>query len=215
MYIPHPIRKWLARPLSCFLSPGYKNRPRTHIWGAGSPWLSGICLATGSYTLSPTALINFILLSFCTMSGNSFPTHAWIMTFTLLKKKKTVIYPYWTFFACRWYSKLQRFGQGGGWFCWAFVAHWISVAYARSFLAAQGLQSVWAQLLQGTGFRALGLSCPSACGILVPHPWMEPTSPALEDVFLTTGPPGKSQVKFLFKSLFCKLSILPKQEGNS
>ena len=112
MYIPHPIRKWLARPPSCSLSPGYKNRPRTHIWGVGSPWLSGLCLAAGSYTLSPTALINFILLSFCVMSGNSFPTHARIMTFTLLKKK-TVIYPYWTFFACRWYSKLQRFGQGG------------------------------------------------------------------------------------------------------
>ena len=30
-------------------------------------------------TASPT-LINFILLSFCLMSGNSFPTHAWIMT---------------------------------------------------------------------------------------------------------------------------------------
>ena len=30
-------------------------------------------------TASPT-LINFILLSFCLMSGNSFPTHAWTMT---------------------------------------------------------------------------------------------------------------------------------------
>ena len=36
--------------------------------------------------LSPTALINFVLLLFCFMSGNSFPTHAQIMTFTLLKK---------------------------------------------------------------------------------------------------------------------------------
>ena len=38
-----------------------------------------------------------------------------------------------------------------------------------------------------------GLSCPVACGILVPQPGIEPTSPALEGRFLTTGPPGKSK----------------------
>ena len=37
-----------------------------------------------------------------------------------------------------------------------------------------------------------GLSCPAACGILVPRPGIEPASPALEGGFLTTGPPGKS-----------------------
>ena len=37
-----------------------------------------------------------------------------------------------------------------------------------------------------------GLSCPVACGILVPRPGAEPVSPALEGVFLTTGSPGKS-----------------------
>ena len=31
-----------------------------------------------------------------------------------------------------------------------------------------------------------------ACGILVPLPGIEPTSPALEGEVLTTGPPGKS-----------------------
>ena len=36
-----------------------------------------------------------------------------------------------------------------------------------------------------------GLSCSVACGILVPGPGIEPTSPALEGGFLTTGPPGK------------------------
>ena len=37
------------------------------------------------------------------------------------------------------------------------------------------------------------LSCPAACGIiLVPRPGIEPTSPALEGGFFTTGPPGKS-----------------------
>ena len=39
---------------------------------------------------------------------------------------------------------------------------------------------------------ARGLSCPTACGILVPQPGMEPMSPALEGGFFTTGPPGKS-----------------------
>ena len=34
------------------------------------------------------------------------------------------------------------------------------------------------------------LSCSVACGILI-----EPTSPALQSKFLTTGPPGKSQEK--------------------
>ena len=38
-----------------------------------------------------------------------------------------------------------------------------------------------------------GLSCPLACGILVPWPGMEPTPPALEGGLLTTGPPGQSQ----------------------
>ena len=33
---------------------------------------------------------------------------------------------------------------------------------------------------------------PMACGVLVLQPGIEPSSPALEDGFLTTGPPGKS-----------------------
>ena len=39
------------------------------------------------------------------------------------------------------------------------------------------------------------LSCPAACGILVPRPGIEPASPAQEGGFLTTGPPGKSPTK--------------------
>ena len=35
-------------------------------------------------------------------------------------------------------------------------------------------------------------SCPAACGISVPQPEIELTSPALEGEFLTTGPPGKT-----------------------
>ena len=44
---------------------------------------------------------------------------------------------------------------------------------------------------------ACGLSCPVACGILVPWPGIEPTSPALDGRFFTTGPPGKSQDSIL------------------
>ena len=34
------------------------------------------------------------------------------------------------------------------------------------------------------------LSCPVACGILVPHPGIEPACPALEGGFLTIEPQG-------------------------
>ena len=44
---------------------------------------------------------------------------------------------------------------------------------------------------------ARGLSCPAACGILVPRPGIEPVFPELEGGFFTTGPPGKSQKWFL------------------
>ena len=36
------------------------------------------------------------------------------------------------------------------------------------------------------------LSCPKACGILVPWPGIKPMSPTLEGRFLTMGPLGKS-----------------------
>ena len=39
---------------------------------------------------------------------------------------------------------------------------------------------------------AYGLSCPIACGTVVPRPEIEPASPALENGFLSTGPPGKA-----------------------
>ena len=42
---------------------------------------------------------------------------------------------------------------------------------------------------------ARGLRCSKTCGILVPGPGIEFTSPALEGGFLTTELPGKPQVK--------------------
>ena len=53
--------------------------------------------------------------------------------------------------------------------------------------------SVWASLVV-----AHGLSCPSACGISVPWPGIEPASPVLQGRLLTTGLPGKSQSSALF-----------------
>ena len=46
----------------------------------------------------------------------------------------------------------------------------------------------------GSVVVACELSCPVACGFLVPWPGIEPTSPALEGGFLTTGPRGKSVI---------------------
>ena len=49
---------------------------------------------------------------------------------------------------------------------------------------------------------AQGLSCPKACGILVSGLGIKPTSPALEDEFLSTGPLGKSPRFFHFYTGF-------------
>ena len=71
--------------------------------------------------------------------------------------------------------------------------------------ASQGICIVMHGLLPSCGPGALQpmgsvvmahrLSCPMACGILVPQSEFEPESPALEERFLTTGPPRKSCFK--------------------
>ena len=53
----------------------------------------------------------------------------------------------------------------------------------------------------GSVVAARVLSCPEACGILVPRPRIEPASPALEGGFFTIGPPGKSQRWLVFVRL--------------
>ena len=57
-----------------------------------------------------------------------------------------------------------------------------------------GFSCCEAQVLGHTGAILVvhGLSCPAACGILLPAPGIEPMSPALSGGFLTTRPPGKS-----------------------
>ena len=76
-------------------------------------------------------------------------------------------------------------------------------AWAFSNCTSQGL--LWLQCAAFSCYRAWtlectgsvvamhGLSCPMACGILVPQPEIEPISPALEGEFLTTGPLGSSE----------------------
>ena len=52
----------------------------------------------------------------------------------------------------------------------------------------------WAPEHVGSVVVAHGLSCPTACEILVPQLGIKLASPAFQDGFYTTGPPGKSQV---------------------
>ena len=64
-----------------------------------------------------------------------------------------------------------------------------------NYLAASGLTCVMRDLLLGHMdfiVAVLRLSCPAACGILVPQLGIEPASEAPQDKFLTTGPPGES-----------------------
>ena len=75
-----------------------------------------------------------------------------------------------------------------------------------SLVAVPGLSTcgAWAPEHVGSVVVVCGLSCPVACGILVPQPGIKPASPALEGGLLTTGPPGKSQdiVHSLFHTKF-------------
>ena len=61
--------------------------------------------------------------------------------------------------------------------------------HTGSAVVTHGLQST-----QTSVAVTRGLSCSVVCGILVPRPEIEPTSPALQGVFLATGPPGKSLI---------------------
>ena len=73
----------------------------------------------------------------------------------------------------------------------SFFLHWVITAACRLSFAAQGLSlaavhggfyccRAWALEHMGSIVAVHGLSCPVACGTLVPQPGMEPVSPALE-----------------------------------
>ena len=79
----------------------------------------------------------------------------------------------------------------------SFLFYWFIFWLLWVFRAVLGLSLV--AVLRGFSSCEVRLSCPTACGILVLQPGIEPMSPALEGRFLTTGPPGKSP-SFLFYS---------------
>ena len=58
------------------------------------------------------------------------------------------------------------------------------------------MQDPWLQLrgllAADSVVEAHVLSCPMACGILVPQPGIKPVTAALQGRFLTAEPPGKS-----------------------
>ena len=83
-----------------------------------------------------------------------------------------------------------------------------SLQHAGSFVVACGLLSscgTRAPEYVGSVVAVCRLSCPVACGILVPGPGIESASPALEGGFSTTGPPGQSlilQTTFFFNFIY-------------
>ena len=74
--------------------------------------------------------------------------------------------------------------------CRIFIASWGIFHWSAQTLCSGTRAPECAGSVVVTG----GLSCSTACGILVPWPGIEPSSPALQSWFLTTGPPGKSLV---------------------
>ena len=72
------------------------------------------------------------------------------------------------------------------WLCWVLVeVHEIFSAHAGSLWSTDSLVVAYALWLW--------LSWSTVCGILFPWPGIEPTSPVLQVIFLTTELPGKSQ----------------------
>ena len=80
-----------------------------------------------------------------------------------------------------------------------------------SRVVAPGLQSAWILQLWREGFSLVvvhRLSCPMACGILVPQPGIESVSPALAGGFLTTGPP-ETPLRTLDINSVCVMHVNP------
>ena len=58
------------------------------------------------------------------------------------------------------------------------------------------------------------LTCPVACGILVPQPRTSPVSPALEGRFLTTRLPGKSLLLMVYGYSQVSANFFFKESGS-
>ena len=99
-----------------------------------------------------------------------------------------VTFTSWLYFLALWYISLNKFFFSIYLFVYfIFGCVWVLVAARGIFRCG-----VWAPESVGSVVVLRGLSCPAACGILVPRPGFEPPSPELEGRFLSTGPLGKS-----------------------
>ena len=96
------------------------------------------------------------------------------------------------------------------WLCWVFVVAWAFSSFGeRGLLCSCGVRashcsgfSLWSTVSRCTGFSTCGLWTSLLCGMWnLPGLGIEPVSPGLAGVFLSTVPPGK----------FCSLvnSIIP------
>ena len=74
--------------------------------------------------------------------------------------------------------------------------------------AALWLRHAGSRVHAGSAAAKRGLSCPMACGILVPQPGIKPTFSAVEGGYLTTGPPGKSLNVYMTKGKFADVTKL-------
>ena len=99
---------------------------------------------------------------------------------------------HWVFDALRAFLYLQRAGATLLLCCADFSLQWFL------FLLSLGSRVCGLQSLQYMGSVVVlhGLSCSMACEILVPGPWIEPVSPALECRFLITRAPGSPSLLF-------------------
>ena len=113
---------------------------------------------------------------------------------------------------CAGFLQLQR--AGATLRCGAWASHCSGFSCCRaqalgvraSIVVARGLSSCGSQALE----RRLS-SCGARAQLLhgmwyLPGPGLEPVSPALAGVFLTTAPPGKPQEQIFFRSS-CNLSL--------
>ena len=95
-----------------------------------------------------------------------------------------------------------------------FFAFWMFISLFElvgSYVAAHRFSSCSSPEFAGSVVAVCGLRCSVACGILVPWPGIEPSSPALQGGFLT-GPPGKSHESRLFPEACVHLSTSEGEE---
>ena len=87
------------------------------------------------------------------------------------------------------YARLVWFKTVKCWTLFLLLLFLLNIYFYLLIWLCQALVVAHGSSLCHTGLR---LSCPEACGILVPPASIEPMSPALQGRYLATGLPGKS-----------------------